>query len=311
MAKLIDLTGKKIDKLLVLEKAPSRKRHTYWKCQCDCGNICEVSGEYLKSPKLPRDCGCSKKKNIKIKKKQERANWLVGKKFGKLTVIKPLTERVNNSIVWECVCDCGNIKNVPTHLLTNGHTRSCGCLVREVQGYDLTNQRFGKLTVLYPCNYKKTSSIIWHCKCDCGNECDIESYNLRAGLTKSCGCITSSIGELNIERILLNNNISYKKEFTFNDLKGEKGRPYRYDFGILDNNQISRLIEFDGEQHYGEKSGVWGNVKLDPLEKRQQRDKIKNEYAINHDIPLIRIPYWERDNITLDMILGNKYLIAK
>lgn len=26
--------------------------------------------------------------------------------------------------------------------------------------------------------------------------------------------------------------------------------------------------------------------------------------------PLIRIPYWERDNITLEMILGNKYLIT-
>ena len=42
MAKLIDLTGQKFDKLLVLEKAPSRARHTYWKCQCDCGNICYV-----------------------------------------------------------------------------------------------------------------------------------------------------------------------------------------------------------------------------------------------------------------------------
>ncbi len=36
MAKLIDLTGQRFDKLIVLEKAPSRKRHTYWKCQCDC-----------------------------------------------------------------------------------------------------------------------------------------------------------------------------------------------------------------------------------------------------------------------------------
>ena len=28
-----------------------------------------------------------------------------------------------------------------------------------------------------------------------------------------------------------------------------------------------------------------------------------------NNIQLVRIPYWERDNITLEMILGNKYLI--
>ena len=310
MAKLMDLTGQKFDKLLVLEKAPSRKRHVYWKCKCDCGNICEVSSEYLKRPNLPRDCGCSKKKNIQKKKNEERANWLVGKKFGKLTVLKPLPDRINNSIVWECICDCGNKKNVPTHLLTNGHTRSCGCLIREIQGYDLTNQKFGKLTALYPCNYKKTGSIIWHCKCDCGKECDIESYNLRANLTKSCGCITSSIGELNIEQILLKNNIPYKKEYTFPDLKGKREKPLRYDFGILnENNELIKLIEFDGEQHYGERTGLWGDVLSDPIEQRKERDIQKNQYALSHNIPLVRIPYWERDNITLDMIMEDKYLI--
>jgi len=32
MPKLIDLTGKTFDKLTVIEKAPSRARHVYWKC---------------------------------------------------------------------------------------------------------------------------------------------------------------------------------------------------------------------------------------------------------------------------------------
>ena len=38
-------------------------------------------------------------------------------------------------------------------------------------------------------------------------------------------------------------------------------------------------------------------------------DTIKNNYAFNHNIPLVRIPYTERDNITLEMIMGDKYLI--
>lgn len=49
---------------------------------------------------------------------------------------------------------------------------------------------------------------------------------------------------------------------------------------------------------------AWGK-----LETIQKRDKVKNNYALTHNIPLVRIPYWERDNITLDMIMGNQYLI--
>lgn len=310
MAKLNNLVGQKIDKLLVLEQAASRKKHTYWKCQCDCGNICEVSGEYLKRTNLPRDCGCSKIKNIKIKKQEEKLNRLVGQRFGKLVVLESTPQRYHNSIVWKCQCDCGNIKYVPTDLLRSGHTKSCGCLIREVQGNDLTNQRFGKLVALYPCDYKKRSSIIWHCRCDCGNECDVESYNLRSRTTSSCGCINRSIGELKIEAILLENNIIYKKEITFEDLKNPNTNcKYRFDFGLYKNDTLYRLIEFDGEQHFGERSGLWGDLKKDPFEARQQRDKEKNEYALSHNIPLVRIPYWERDNITLKMIIGDKYLV--
>ena len=234
---------------------------------------------------------------------------LTGKKFGKLTVIRPLDERKNKSVVWECQCECGNIKKVPTHLLTSNHTKSCGCLVREIHGEDITNQKFGKLTALYPCDYKKRSSIIWHCKCECGNECDIDGYYLRSGRTQSCGCITTSIGELNIEKILKENNIEYKKEYTFDELKGKKGRPYRFDFGIIENNNLVRLIEFDGIQHFSERTGIWNDSEDDPLEQRQQRDIEKNNYAKNHNIPLVRIPYHERDNITFEMIMGNKYIV--
>ena len=37
-----------------------------------------------------------------------------------------------------------------------------------------------------------------------------------------------------------------------------------------------------------------------------QNDILKDEYAIAHNIPLIRIPYWERDNISLEMLIGVK-----
>ena len=65
------------------------------------------------------------------------------------------------------------------------------------------------------------------------------------------------------------------------------------------------MIEFDGRQHYMENS-------FDrDLSGIQQRDKIKNDFAIQNRIDLVRIPYWERDKINIEMILGNKYLVNK
>lgn len=54
---------------------------------------------------------------------------------------------------------------------------------------DLTGQRFGRLTVIKQAGMLKNRWATWLCKCDCGNEAVIQSYNLRSGHTKSCGCL--------------------------------------------------------------------------------------------------------------------------
>ena len=63
------------------------------------------------------------------------------------------------------------------------------------------------------------------------------------------------------------------------------------------------MIEFDGIQHFEEQDYFTHN-----LEETQKNDMIKNNYAKANNIPLVRIPYYERDKITLEMILGDKYL---
>ena len=103
--------------------------------------------------------------------------------------------------------------------------------------------------------------------------------------------------------------INYKKEYSFESLIGKNQRKYRFDFAIIQNNQVIRLIEFDGEQHFSSGRGTWKN--RDSLEDIQSRDQEKNEWAAAHNIPLVRIPYWERDNITLDMLLGDQYLVKR
>ena len=59
---------------------------------------------------------------------------MVGKRFGKLTVISECPVRKKNNIVtWICKCDCGSVTNPikGTHL-RDGTTKSCGCLQRDV-----------------------------------------------------------------------------------------------------------------------------------------------------------------------------------
>lgn len=57
---------------------------------------------------------------------------MIGRKFGKLTVLEECEERKRRSKVYKCLCDCGNITNVVGYRLRNGTIRSCGCLRKEV-----------------------------------------------------------------------------------------------------------------------------------------------------------------------------------
>jgi hypothetical protein len=57
-----------------------------------------------------------------------------------------------------------------------------------MRGYDLTGQRFGKLLVIERRGSRHKQKL-WLCKCACGNEHLVETYNLMRGQVKSCGCL--------------------------------------------------------------------------------------------------------------------------
>lgn len=55
---------------------------------------------------------------------------------------------------------------------------------------DVRGQKFGKLTALYPTEQRDyRGSVIWHCRCDCGNEIDISLNKLKHSTQISCGCV--------------------------------------------------------------------------------------------------------------------------
>ena len=53
---------------------------------------------------------------------------------------------------------------------------------------DLTNQRFGRLTVIEEAG-RRGGEVTWRCQCDCGREKIISGKSIRLGRTKSCGCL--------------------------------------------------------------------------------------------------------------------------
>jgi len=55
-----------------------------------------------------------------------------GKKFNRLTVIKIVKRNKSGNVMWLCKCDCGNTKVINGSYLRSGHTKSCGCLQKEI-----------------------------------------------------------------------------------------------------------------------------------------------------------------------------------
>ena len=102
-------------------------------------------------------------------------------------------------------------------------------------------------------------------------------------------CNNISKGENKIENILIKYNIKYNPQYTYKDCKSIN--LLRFDFYLLDYNMC---IEYDGKQHY--LYGCFNGDLLD-LMNIKYRDAIKNIYCQQNNIKLIRIPYWEYNNI--------------
>jgi hypothetical protein len=135
----------------------------------------------------------------------------IGDRYGRWTVIKKgkieckydKNNRLRYKQYWLCECSCEKhtVREVNGEALKNGSSNSCGCIYKEKalnlgnkQSKDLTGKRFGNLTVLYFSGHKQKSRLrrYWHCKCDCGEELDVEISSLTSGHTKSCGCLSKN-----------------------------------------------------------------------------------------------------------------------
>jgi hypothetical protein len=127
----------------------------------------------------------------------------------------------------------------------------------------------------------------------CKYEWEVSPASFLSG--RRCPECNASRGEKKIKKILDYNNINYQPQYTFDDLMSNLGNLLRFDFGILNkNNDLEHLIEYNGEQHY-EWFPTW--MTKEKYETIQYHDKLKYNYCENNDIPLLRIPYWDFDNV--------------
>ena len=106
---------------------------------------------------------------------------------------------------------------------------------------------------------------------------------------RGCSNCHKSSGNNKVKSILQEKNIIFIEEKKFNKCKNKNHLPF--DFYLP---KYNTCIEFDGLQHY-KPIKLFGGI--EDFEKRKINDTIKNRFCLNNNINLIRIPYYEFDNI--------------
>lgn len=241
MARYIELTGQRFGKLTVLERAGGGGYHkpAKWRCVCDCGREKIVDSQLLRQG-IITDCGC------KI------TDRLVGKRFGRLTVIRDSGKRYQNNcgIIWECRCDCGNTTYVLTGNLTakRNFTASCGCMKKE---------RFTKHNLYKTKVYEKLNAIRGRCK----NPNDRSYFRYGGRGITLCKEWDGPDGFQNFYDWAMSNG--YKDGLTIDRIDNDKGySPDNCRWVTqkvqMNNTRRNRYVVIDGEKH---SVSEWARIK--------------------------------------------------
>jgi len=159
--------------------------------------------------------------------------------------------------------------------------------------------RNGDLT---PCDVTVSSNTYawWLCKI-CGHEWNT-MINWRSGENGSgCPeCAKTSTAEILIRDELNTYNISNTSQFRIKECRNKNSLPFDHAiFGDIEKSNLIFLIEYDGPHHFYPVcfGGMSKELAIEEFKQTQINDKIKDQYCLENNIPLLRIPYWEFDNI--------------
>lgn len=306
------LVGKKFGKLTVLslnEEFTNNKK--VYDCLCSCGNTKMVSQDCLTQGKT-KSCGCSKAE-LSFFTRHNGVDPNLNRKFNLLTCVERMDEFAKKyddgkkrNTKYRFVCECGQQKICPLSDVKSGRIKSCGCIRKYGSPYynnpqfkSLEGEIFFHLTVVKRIE-NKLKKIYYLCRCECGNEVIVRGESLKNFHNKSCGCEKTSIGELLISNYLEEKDLEYEKQYSLIDLPLLK-----FDFAIKTKLEKILLVEFDGRQHFEPVKKFGGDLEFSF---QQDRDKRKNDYCREKNIPLLRIHYKQIKKITklLDEFLARE-----
>lgn len=202
----------------------------------------------------------------------------------------------NKKYWWKCD-KCGKSYQSPINIHIRGHKCPYCAGLKVLSGKNDLATLFPDIAAEYsddnelPANkisaqtHKKVKWVCSHC-----NQEYLASPHHRTSNDKTgCPyCKRQSKGERKVKKILKKYNITYKEQEWFDDLRSEAGRPLRYDFTIYKDNIWIGTIEFNGEQHYKPISVFGGKEQFDV---QKQHDFQKEIYSLEHDVPILIIPY--------------------
>lgn len=125
---------------------------------------------------------------------------LIGRIFGRLTVLSIAGRDSKGQLKWLCRCQCGTEKVVLGGNLRNPirGTKSCGCILKETpprKVIDRIGKVYGKLTVINFVGRNDKGDYLWLCRCECGKEKIVISSDLNINSTHGCGDVIHRQGE--------------------------------------------------------------------------------------------------------------------
>ncbi|MCM3154479.1 hypothetical protein M3611_20940 [Priestia megaterium] len=145
---------------------------------------------------------------------------------------------------------------------------------------------------------------------ECGNAYMVIPYTFLSG--RRCPKCIESRGEKKIDEFFRDNRVNFSSQFRFKNCRNTA--PLPFDFAVIEGGNVKVLVEYDGEGHFKPfRYSKDEEIMLKKLKNAQKNDQIKNAYCIDNKIPLIRIPYWEYENVDeiLHQVLGYFNIINK
>lgn len=270
----------------ILSPYISNKRKVICRCKID-GIIWFTTPNALLRPHGCPTCGNQKKSSEFFKKemKNKKPNIIM------------LTEYVdaNTKIFCKCKIDGYEWSAKPNDLLNskNGCPKCSGKIKNKTTEYFKQELAEKNPNIEVLGEYEGNKTPIY-CKCKvCGYKWSPRPNDLLSG--HSCSKCNTSKGENKILSFLNNKNIENEYQYRFKDCKFKN--ILSFDF-YLPNKKIA--IEYDGEDHYiiftRNKNETYEQA-MDRFIDRKIRDTVKNIYCQQNNIKLIRIPYWDFNNI--------------